>query len=284
MKARSIVDSLNQRTMSSVVDEYSAIATESLGIAETNALASIVSKVRNKRILDIGVGAGRTVPGLREISADYVGVDYVQEMVDHCRSKFPGVRFEKADARSMPQFADRSFDLIVFACNGISMVDHEGRLAILKEVRRLLAPGGFFVFSTCNRNSPEHRELFTLPKLPRTSDPVRFVVRALRFLAQTAYRLLNRLRYKKHEVSADEYAIVNDVAHHYRTMLYFITLAAQRQQLKAMGFDYDAPAYDLRGNLVVDDSADGTLTLVASPAALHGDASSFRQSSENAPS
>jgi hypothetical protein len=31
-----------------------------------------------------------------------------------------------------------SFDLVFFSCNGICMVDHEGRLAILKEVRRIL--------------------------------------------------------------------------------------------------------------------------------------------------
>ena len=117
-KTHVMIDALNQRTMSSVVSEYSAIAGESLGMAERSALSSILPKVKNKRILDIGVGAGRTVAALREISADYVGVDYVQEMVDHCRSRFPGVRFEKADARSLPQFADASFDLIVFDWDG----------------------------------------------------------------------------------------------------------------------------------------------------------------------
>src|SRR5215510_4199770 len=105
-----IVDSINHETMRSAVLEYRQ--TEDLEVHERAALARIVDHVRDKRILDIGVGAGRTVSGLRELSENYVGIDYVQEMVDHCRNRFPGVQFDRVDARSMERFSDGSFDLI----------------------------------------------------------------------------------------------------------------------------------------------------------------------------
>src|SRR5262245_50083336 len=101
-----LIDSLNRRTMSVVVGEYSAIVDEALGDPERAALNRILPEVRGKRILDVGIGAGRTVRALNEVSRNYIGVDYVQAMVDHCRRNFPDVRFERVDARSMPQFAD----------------------------------------------------------------------------------------------------------------------------------------------------------------------------------
>src|SRR6187397_120646 len=99
------IDSINQKTMSAVVLEYSGIVSEALGAPERTALNRILPEVRGKRILDVGIGAGRTIGALNDVSKDYIGVDYVQAMVDHCRKNFPGVRIEKADARSMPQFA-----------------------------------------------------------------------------------------------------------------------------------------------------------------------------------
>jgi len=248
--------------MSLVVNEYSDIVNESLSTPEQVAIDRIFDAVKGKRILDIGIGAGRTIGPLNEVSKNYIGVDYVQEMVDHCRQKHPDVHLEKADGRSMPQFADKSFDLIVFACNGISMVDQEGRLAILREVKRLLADGGYFLFSTCNRNDPQYNALLTLPEFQWTANPAKLLVRAARFLGETIYRAWNRARYKRHEIITPEYAIVNDRAHHYRTMLYFISLAEQRKQLAEIGFKPELAVYDLSGAEIKTDSTDGTLTFL----------------------
>lgn len=262
MKIQSAVDAINQRTMRSAVLEYSAIVGEDLNAQERAALGSVIEEISGKRILDIGIGAGRTVTALRAISADYVGVDYVQEMVDHCSSRFPGARFERVDARSMKQFHDAAFDLVCFFCNGISMVDHDGRLAILREVRRVLAPQGVFIFSTCNRNSPQYEAVFRFPEFQWARNPVKLMVRSARFLAQSIYRVVNRLRYRTHEVRIADYAIINDVCHHYRTMLYFTTAEDQIRQLRSVGFDCEIKIYDLSGELVVGQTRDGTVTFV----------------------
>jgi cyclopropane fatty-acyl-phospholipid synthase-like methyltransferase len=45
------------------------------------------------KILDIGVGGGRTTPYLSGKASCYVGVDYSAEMITTCRNKFPRLEF-----------------------------------------------------------------------------------------------------------------------------------------------------------------------------------------------
>ncbi len=257
MKSEAIVDSINRRTMQRSVEEY---AYDGLTPPERAALASVADSCRGKRILDLGVGAGRTVPALRALSEHYVGVDYVPEMVARCRERFPNVRFEVADARNLTAFAAGSFDLIVFACNGISMVAHEGRLAILKEVRRLLAPEGHFIFSTYNRNNRAHERFFALPDFRMSLHPLRFAVRAVRFGTHAAYGFYNRIRFARHEIRTDGYSIINDRCHHYRTMLYYIHPHHQFEQLRSVGFSRAPTLFDHRGEPAPESSTDDSLT------------------------
>lgn len=252
MSAISPMDRVNRQTMKISADVYAGY--DELGLQEKLALENVGELVRNKRILDIGVGGGRTTAALLELSENYIGVDYVQEMVDRCRSRFPGVRFEHADARAMPQFADQAFDFIVFAWAGICMVDHAGRMAILAEVRRLLAPGGVFLFSTYNRNSVEHAQQFVFPEFSATLNPVKLLLRSVRFIVDTAHRVRNRLRFKPLEVATAEYSIINDKCHNYQTMLYYITYEEQLKQLERFGFTGNPIVFAVDGSLVKNDN------------------------------
>jgi SAM-dependent methyltransferase len=141
---------------------------DELNVSEQAALHFVVDLIRNRRILDINVTDGRTVRALRQLSRDYVGVNSVQEMVVQCRTRFPFVRFDHADARFMPQYGDGSFDVVVFAMNGLCMVNHADRLSILREVRRVLSPNGVFVFSTFNQAGAEHDSRLTPPDFAAT--------------------------------------------------------------------------------------------------------------------
>jgi SAM-dependent methyltransferase len=256
------MDLLNTRTMRTAVLEYAGIVDEGLNSAECAALLSVTSEILGMRILDLGVGAGRTVAALRKIGADYVAIDYVPAMVEHCRRQFPGVRFEQADARSLP-FADGEFQLVFFSCNGISMVDNAGRLSILSEVKRVLKPGGIFIFSTCNRNSAEFESTFRFPDFQRTTNPLKAAVRALRFTRDTLIRLSNRLRLRRREIFEQDYAIINDIYHHYGVMLYFITMEKQLEQLQRMGFSPRIDVYGMNGDRANQHTRDVTLTFVA---------------------
>ncbi len=103
------------------------------------------------RILDIGVGAGRTTRHLADKAKEYVGVDYSETMVARCRERFPELTFHCLDAADMHVFEDESFDLVVFSFNGLgTLPNDDSRGRCLKECARVLKPNGVFLFSLHN--------------------------------------------------------------------------------------------------------------------------------------
>src|ERR1700736_2825346 len=75
----------------------------------------VATEARGQPILDIGVGGGRTTGHLRLLSDDYVGIDYLQEMVELTRARHPGARIERGDARDLKAFGDATFTLVFFS-------------------------------------------------------------------------------------------------------------------------------------------------------------------------
>lgn len=248
--------------MSSAVLEYRNLVHEGFAPAEAAAVDEVADEVRGQAILDLGVGAGRTIAPLQRISTLYTGIDYSEAMVRHCREHFPGVRIEHADARKLIQIESGSISLAMFSCNGISMVDHAGRLAILREVLRVLRPAGVFIFSTCNRNGAMAKGRLEFPEFSLSANPIRLMVRAARFVGHLVFRIVNRARYKSLEVHETEYAIINDRYHHHQTMIYFISVEQQLRQLRNEGFAEDIKVFDLSGKRVTDDTRDDTITFL----------------------
>ena len=102
-------------------------------------------------ILDLGVGGGRTTPYLSSIASRYVGADYAPEMVATCQRKFPAITFVLANATNLAMFEDESYNAVVMAFNGFDyVVGQASRRAAYAEVRRVLKPGGKFIFSAHN--------------------------------------------------------------------------------------------------------------------------------------
>ena len=259
----SFVDTFNRGTMHSpaAIKEYTT--SQSLTPAEQASLDRVRAEARGQPILDIGIGAGRTIGPLRQVSENYLGIDYSEAMLETARPRYPGVRLEYADARDMQQVADNSIFLVMFSCNGIGMVGHEDRLAIMREVFRVLRPGGVFLFSNHNQNSPVHAPGFRFPELKWSWNPARLGIRAWRFARDTVLGLPNYLRLSKLDVRGPEYSIINDSCHNYSTMLYYITLRNQRRQLEQIGFAPGAEAYDMNGKLITDDTAHVSIAFVA---------------------
>ena len=104
------------------------------------------------KMLDIGVGGGRTTQHFSRVVQEYVGVDYSDEMIAACQKRFPSSSqsrvFEVVDARDMSQFADNSFDFILFSFNGLDSLSHQDRLQVFQEVKRVGKSGGYFFFSS----------------------------------------------------------------------------------------------------------------------------------------
>jgi ubiquinone/menaquinone biosynthesis C-methylase UbiE len=102
-------------------------------------------------ILDLGVGGGRTTAYLARHASHYIGLDYSAAMINACQTKFPSLEFRVADAADLSAFQDGSFDVVVFAFNGIDFVlPADARRACLGHIYRVLKPGGVLIFSSHN--------------------------------------------------------------------------------------------------------------------------------------
>ena len=236
---------------------------ETLQPRERAALDSVAVEFRGAAILDLGVGAGRTVKPLLEVSSDYLGVDYSAEMIAACRQRYREQHFVLGDARNLSMVADGTVGLVMFSCNGISMVGHEDRLKIIRETYRVLRPGGAFVLTTYNQNCPDHTAGFQFPEFEFTFNPARCLVRTARFLDALALRVRNRQRHRRHTVRTAEYSVINDVCHDYGVMLYYISLDHQRRQLEACGFLPKAVAFDHAGQIIVRENDENDYAMVA---------------------
>src|SRR5579871_834759 len=109
MSARDQTAHLKVYTTPEIVARYAGM--DSLSACEQRLFDTYLHP--GQTVLDLGVGGGRTTPYLSRQASHYVGVDYSEEMIDACRSKFPHLQFNVADASGLSQFADASFDSVV---------------------------------------------------------------------------------------------------------------------------------------------------------------------------
>ena len=210
---------------------------------ERTALAFGCNRAKGGRILDIGVGGGRTAALLAKVAGDYVGIDYTPEMVTLARSNHPKIRFEHMDARDLSAFSNASFDLVVFSYNGIDSVDSAGRAAILGEVSRVLKSGGTFVFSTFNRNWHGFGEQRARASIVWSNHPVKLSFR----LFKHAMGLVREKRFAPLEQRAGEHAILLHRAHDFGIMVYATTPGQLRSQLTESGFNGEPMLFSVDG-------------------------------------
>jgi SAM-dependent methyltransferase len=212
---------------------------------ERAAVALLSVEATNQPILDLGVGGGRTVPLLRAISRDYVGIDYTPELVAACNKRFPDANVQDGDARDLSRFADESFQLVVFSFNGIDSVNADDRARILREVHRVLRKGGLFLFSAHNRDGPGHGEKLSFG-LYGTRNPLKLAGRIAGALANAGRAIRNHVRYSKLNYEGAGYSIANAAAHQHGILIHYTSLDNQLRQLSAAGFE---PTPRVFGNL-----------------------------------
>lgn len=195
--------------------------------AEQTIVNILKTQLPAMRMLDIGVGTGRTTIHFAPLVKEYVGCDYAENMIKACARRFPekAESFRLSDVRSMPEYETGSFDLVLFSYNGMDYISHEDRLRALKEIRRVLKPGGYFVFSTHNLHHFDR--LYTLKWHKRWKDFI------YQFYSLFMLIVLNGLpgKYMKRP-----FAVVNDGTNRFALKTYYMHPAAQKEQLEAGGF------------------------------------------------
>ena len=112
-------------------------------------LAARLAKVKPHDVLETAAGTGvltRAMASRLPADARIVATDLNQPMLDHAAARQPGERritWRQADALALP-FADQSFDAV--ACQ-FGVMFFPDKVQGYKEARRVLKPGGHFLFN-----------------------------------------------------------------------------------------------------------------------------------------
>lgn len=202
------------------------------------------------RVLELGCGAGRLTGYLAELAERVTAIDMSRDMVQRCRAACPGVDVREGDLRDLSGHADRSYDAVVAGWNVADVLGDGERRRLLAEVHRLLEPEGLLILSSHNRG---HLPRMAPPTHVRTDHPLRLAADLVRM----PRRLRNHRRLAALERDLPSHALVNDSAHDYTLLHYYVSRDAQQRQFEQAGFEL-LECRDLDGRLVGpgDDAAD----------------------------
>jgi len=235
-----VQDALNRSTWSQRSSRKWLDATRDFTDAgERAALDLVRAQVRATPILDIGVGTGRTVPILAPLTNEYVAVDYLPEMVEICRERFPHLKIELGDARSLDGHASAHYGLVHFSFNGIDAVDHEGRARVLSEMRRVVRDDGLVVFSTLNIEGPAYRERPWAPQAATNCSLPRAAARVARAWVSVPLDLARWMRIRSRGDGGPGWSVAPLSAHHYGVLAHFTTLERALEELEDARLDRD---------------------------------------------
>ena len=110
--------------------------------------------------VDIGCGLGRLTRPLAERTSHVIAIDVSSEMLEQARHLNPeltDVEWIHGDGRSLRPIADTSVDVCVSHVVFRHIPDPEITLAYVREMGRVLRPGGIAVFELSNDPTPHRR-------------------------------------------------------------------------------------------------------------------------------
>jgi ubiquinone/menaquinone biosynthesis C-methylase UbiE len=144
-------------------------------------LAERVAKVEPREVLETAAGTGvltRAMAARLPAQARIVATDLNQPMLDHAAARERGegrVTWRQADALALP-FEDQSFDAV--ACQ-FGVMFFPDKVRGFKEARRVLKPGGRFVFNVWDQISENEFADVVTETLATVfpQDPPRFMAR-----------------------------------------------------------------------------------------------------------
>lgn len=132
-------------------------------------LVALMGPLKGKRFLDLGAGKGRFLIVLAQAGISAIGLElnpaYIGEAKQRALDAGVSIDIREGKVEALP-FADNSFD----DANASEVIEHvESPELMLKELYRVLAPGGMAYLSVPNRfgMKDQHFHLYFVNWLPR---------------------------------------------------------------------------------------------------------------------
>ncbi len=232
-----------------VVRNYASVT--DLQKPEQTILNALREQLPHWRMLDLGIGGGRTTVHFEPLAYEYHGTDYAERMVEACRQRFTNVgartRFFVLDATDMRDVPDHCYDFVFFSFNGIDCIAPEQRDKVFREVQRVGKPGGYFAFSSHNLLYVPH--MYRLKWYRRWRD---FIYQFYRIGMLLYYNGLPSAYADK------KFAVLRDGVEHFSLSIYYIQPEYQVWQLQRLGFG-DVRVFSYKTGQEVDHSRLNTL-------------------------
>ena len=111
---------------------------------EKPAMFAKLPDIKGLRVLCVGCGTGEECHALTSLGATVVGIDISSGLIKEARKAYPDIKFLVMDVELL-LFDNASFD---FVYSSLTLHYLEDWITALSEIKRIMVPGGHFLFST----------------------------------------------------------------------------------------------------------------------------------------
>ena len=99
-------------------------------------------------VLEVGCGEGRGIERLTKNARSFTAVDKIKPVIEELKQKYPGGRFLSMNIPPLSGLEDNAYDLLV----SFQVIEHiKDDVLFLKEIHRVMRPGGTALLTTPNR-------------------------------------------------------------------------------------------------------------------------------------
>ncbi|HEY9045338.1 MAG TPA: class I SAM-dependent methyltransferase [Ohtaekwangia sp.] len=99
-------------------------------------------------VLEVGCGEGRGIATMLPLSKSFTAVDKIKPVIDELRQTHPSGKFISMNIPPLSGLEDNTYDSVV----SFQVIEHiENDFLFLKEIHRVLKPGGIALITTPNR-------------------------------------------------------------------------------------------------------------------------------------
>jgi ubiquinone/menaquinone biosynthesis C-methylase UbiE len=100
------------------------------------------------QVLEVGCGEGRGIPVILPHATSYTAVDKIESALEGLRKKYPVGRFISMNIPPLHDLEDNTYDTVL----SFQVIEHiDDDLNYLKEIHRVMKPGGVALITTPNR-------------------------------------------------------------------------------------------------------------------------------------